>query len=310
MIIRQYQAGDEAAQARVYNTGAEHLPNLKPATAEEIRRRYQGSPSLAASTYYVVEGDEIVGYAVFDSANGRISYPWCLPGYEIVQQPLLETVLSTMKQRGLPQAWVAYRADWTPILDDLRAQGFRETREMVNYVADLSTLPHAPIPAGYSVVSLPRGESEALFRWLEVGDFPEHRAHLDRFFWENPHFSPDDLFAFRNEADASIVGIALVIQREGFADPNKLDSAMPCFRLGAFGTERERHKRVNGLFSCLADRPEVRSLLLAEAVRRLKEGGLDQVATQASSDQPDLVAFYDQFFRRQGSFPILSRSLA
>ncbi len=38
--------------------------------------------------------------------------------------------------------------------------------------------------------------------------------------------------------------------------------------------------------------------------------GLEKAATQASSDQPDLVAFYDQFFRRQGSFPILSRSLA
>ena len=31
----------------------------------------------------------------------------------------------------------------------------------------------------------------------------------------------------------------------------RVDSAMPCFRLGALGTELERHKRVNGLVSCV-----------------------------------------------------------
>ena len=36
---------------------------------------------------------------------------------------------------------------------------------------------------------------------------------------------------------------------------------MPCFRLGAFGTERERHKRVTGLFSCVFADPAEGNLL-------------------------------------------------
>lgn len=308
MVIRQYQAGDEEAQARIYNAVAGRLPHFKPATTAEIARRHQVSDSLATSTFYAVEAGAIVGYAVFDR-NGRISYPWCLPGHESAQRPLLETVLNAMKDLGLPQAWAAYRADWTTILDDLRAQEFLPSREMINYVADLSSLTHESIPAGYSLANLHRDEIDPLLRWLKEETL-ENREFLTRFFWDNPYFGPESLFAVRRETDAQIVGIALVVQRDGFADPTKLDSAMPCFRLGAFGVERERHKRVNGLFSCLADAPEVRMILLAEAVRRLEHVGLKQIATQASTDQPELVAFYDRLFRRQGAFPILSRRLA
>ena len=84
---------------------------------------------------------------------------------------------------------------------------------------------------------------------------------------------------------------------------------MPCFRLGAFGTELQRHKRVNGLFACVfASEPAAESLL-AEAVRRLETSGLTHLAAQAPSDQPALVAFYDRYLRRQGSFPILRHDL-
>ncbi|SIN93310.1 hypothetical protein SAMN05444166_1676 [Singulisphaera sp. GP187] len=310
MVIRPYLAGDEAAQARIYNAVAGPLPNFKSATSAEIARRHHGTDSLAASTFYAVEAGEIVGYAVFDRNNGRISYPWCLPGHESAQRPLLETVLNAMKGLGLSQAWAAYRADWTTILDDLRAQAFLSTREMINYVAELSAIPHEPVPPGFSIGSLQRDESAPLLRWLGGMDSPANRAFLEHFFWENPYFSPESLFAVRREADGQVVGVALVVQRDGFADPTKLDSAMPCFRLGAFGVERERHKRVNGLFSCLSDSPEVRTILLGEAVRRLEQAGLNHIAAQASSDQPELVAFYDRMFQRQGSFPILSRRLA
>ncbi|WP_406700413.1 hypothetical protein V5E97_16525 [Singulisphaera sp. Ch08] len=309
MVIRQYQPGDEEAQARIYNDVAGRLPNFKPATAAEIARRHQVSGSLATSTFYAVEAGEIVGYAVFD-LNGRISYPWCLPGHESAQRPLLETVLGAMKGLGLPTAWAAYRADWTGVLDDLHELDFRESRQMINYVTELSSIPHESLPAGFSFATPRRDELEPLLRRLGDPDFVENRESLDRFYWENPYFSSESLFVARRETDSQIVGIALIVQRDGFADPTKLDSAMPCFRLGAFGGERERHKRVNGMFSCLADSPEVRSILLAEAARRLEKTGLGYIATQASSDQTDLVNFYDRMFRRQGSFPILSQSLA
>jgi hypothetical protein len=85
---------------------------------------------------------------------------------------------------------------------------------------------------------------------------------------------------------------------------------MPCFRLGAFGTERERHKRVNGLFSCaFADESEGELLLSAPDWRRARKAGLAHVAAQAPSDAIALCAFYDRIFQRQGAFPILSRIL-
>ena len=101
----------------------------------------------------------------------------------------------------------------------------------------------------------------------------------------------------------------MLIGNRGFADPTKLDSAMPCFRLGALGTERERHKRVNGMFSCVFEAESAGEILLAEGARRLRQAGLTHMAAQAASDAPEICAFYDRYFDRQGEFPILSRPL-
>ena len=86
---------------------------------------------------------------------------------------------------------------------------------------------------------------------------------------------------------------------------------MPCFRLGAFGTERERHKRVNGLFSCVfVDEDEATLLLTAALAPQASRSGLTHVAAQAPSDAIALCAWYDRHFQRQGSFPIVSRRLS
>ncbi len=136
MPIRTYQPGDEHAQARIYNTAAGSLPGFKPATAEEIGRRDRGGDTDPESRYYAVENGEVVGYAVFGS-NGRISYPWCLPGAETLRQSLLETMLLKMRKRGIPEAWTAYRADWSPVHEFLHQHEFTEKRQMINYVADV-----------------------------------------------------------------------------------------------------------------------------------------------------------------------------
>ena len=89
----------------------------------------------------------------------------------------------------------------------------------------------------------------------------------------------------------------------------KIDPAMPCFRLGALGTELQRHKRVNGLFPCIFATEPAGEILLGEAVRRLESAGLTYIAAQTPSNEPGLVAFYDRYLRRQGSFPILGRDV-
>jgi hypothetical protein len=306
--IRPYQPGDEEAQARIYNAATGPLPGFKPASPEEIARRYRTIDADPSSKRFAVEEDEVVGYAVLNP-NGRVSVPWCMPRAEAARVPLLNAILDEARRRGLAEVWAAYRGDWEPVLAFLQAHGFVAARTMINYVAPLARLPRRPIPIGERIEPLRR---EDLPRLIDLGRGlfdREEPVDLEPFFWNNPYFGAESLFALRPVGDGPIRGAALVVSREGYADPTRIDPAMPCFRLGAFGTEHERHKRVNGLFSCVFTDAKAAETLLSEAVGRLEMTGLAQIAAQAPSDRPDLCAFYDEFFERQGAFPIVSRRL-
>jgi hypothetical protein len=72
-------------------------------------------------------------------------------------------------------------------------------------------------------------------------------------------------------------------------------------------------KRINGLFSLLV-RPdrEAGGLaldLLGHAAGRVQSKDVDTLAAQVPSDVPHLVRFYQQYFQRQGSFPVFERVL-
>src|SRR5262245_33573191 len=114
MLIRTYQPGDEQAQARIYNTAAGALPAFKPAGADELVPRVRGDDAEPGARVFAATDDEVVGYAAF-GPSGRVSFPWCLPGTEAVKEPLLQALLGEMSRRGMPEAWAAYRADWSPI---------------------------------------------------------------------------------------------------------------------------------------------------------------------------------------------------
>ena len=308
MLIRPFQPGDEAAQVRVFNAAALALPAFKPASLEEVDRRYRVADSDPNARLYVTEGDEVVAYAVFNP-NGRVSFPWCLPGHEATRGPLFTRLLEAMRDRGFGEAWAAYRADWLPVQAFFREFGFEAAREMVNFVADSHDLPATPVPDGLALTPLGRDDLPDLLRvgrGLFADDDPDA---LGAFFWSNPFFGPDCLFAVRPTGGGPIVGAALAVSDARFADPTKIDPAMPCFRLGAMGTETERHKRVNGMVSCVFEDPAVGEALVAEAARRFTRAGVAHAAAQAPSDRPDLTAFYDRFFRRQAGFPILARPL-
>ena len=312
MPIRSYQPGDEDAQAAIYNVAAGSLPGFKPSKAEEIARRYQAPDSDPNTRFYATENGEVVGYAVFGS-NGRVSCPWCLPGALAQREPLLKTVVAEMKRRGIAEAWAAYRADWSPVLDFLRGHGFSQTRSMINYVAETSHIPVLDrLPSNRVIDHLQRDElprvvelAPALFAGVDV-------PSLEQFFWENPFYKfPESLLVLKDAESGEIRGASLLVVDDRFADPTKIDSSMPCFRLGAFGTERERHKRVNGLFSCIFLEENDGDLLLTAALTAdYTRSRLTHLAAQAPSDTSALCAWYDRYFQRQGSFPILSRRLS
>jgi hypothetical protein len=312
MPIRPYQTGDEHAQARIYNAAAGSLPGFKPATADEITRRHQPADADPGSRYFAIANGEVVGYAGF-GANGRVSYPWVLPGSEGAREPLLDAVVAEMRKRGLPEAWAAYRGDWSSVLDFLRQNDFIEIRSMINYVADIARLPsqnHLPsnrLIARLAPEDLPQliALAPELFRDVDA-------SKLEQFYWHHPHYNfPESSFALKDGDGGEIFGVFLLVVNERFADPTKIDAAMPCFRLGALGTERERHKRINGLFSCIFVDEQTGALLLTAGLGpQASRCGLTHVAAQAPSDAKTLSAWYDRHFQRQGSFPIVSRRLS
>ncbi|HXG09498.1 MAG TPA: hypothetical protein VNK04_06885 [Gemmataceae bacterium] len=313
MIIRTFRPGDEAAQVSIYNEAAADLPGFKPATLDELRRRCHG-PDFDPETRFFALDDagQPVGYATFH-ANGRVSFPWCRPGHEAAAEPLFEKVLEAMRGRGLRRAFAAYRADW-PQGEFFTARGFRLAREMVNFVVDLVDMPTAAARGGSYISPMQREDVPAIFalapKALRVGT-PEE---LERHLFHNPYFGPDALFVLRTRRDGPPVAAGVLIENPAYADPKKVDAAMPCFRLGAFGTEGMQVKRINGLFSFLTepgrDTSPLALDLMGHAALRLHHTECECLAAQVPSDVPHLLRFYQQYFRRQGSFPVYEYDLS
>jgi hypothetical protein len=199
------------------------------------------------------------------------------------------------------------------VLDFLRGHQFIQIRSMINYVAEKSRLPVLDrLPATRLVTNLKRDELPDLATLMPASFGKVDVATLGRFFWENPFYAfPDHLLALKDADSGNLRGISLMVLDDRFADPTKIDSSMPCFRLGAFGTETQRHKRVNGLYSCLFVDEVDGDLLLAASLASISgKFTLNYFAAQAPDDAPALCAWYDRHFEHQGSFPILSRPLS
>jgi hypothetical protein len=311
MPIRSYQPGDEVAQARIYNEAAGPLPGFKPSTPEEIARRYRTADADPGSRFYAVADGEVVGYAVF-GADGRVSYPWCRPGAEAWREPLLGAAIEVMRRRGLSGAWAAYRADWAPVLDFLRQQGFAERRRMINFLADASALPaRQDLPPDRVIGPLELAELPRLAT-LTPALFPDSDPRsLEAFYRDNPFQDlSKSLVALREAGTGALLAAGLLVVDDRFANPAQVDAAMPCFRFGAFGTERQRHKRLNGLVSVAFTDEAEGDLLLAWLIgTRARPSGLAHIAAQAPSDASRLCTWYDRYFSRQGSFPILMKDL-
>jgi hypothetical protein len=312
MEIRTYRPGDESAQVSIYNEAASQLPKFKAATLDEVRRRARAADYDLSTRFLALVDGKPVAYASFQS-NGRVSYPWCRKGHEAAAEPLFARVLQAMKEHGLSRAFTAYRADWQGPLEFFRSQGFQLVREMINYVLDIVEMP-TPMARPSSSVGLATPEDVPTL--LEMGGnvlLIHERAALEQYLFHNPYFPADSVFALRARAGGPALAVGILVANESYANPRQVDAAMPCFRLGAFGTEGMTTKRINGLFSFFtADARDTHPLaldLLGYAAYRLQDTDVETFAAQVPSDAGHLGRFYKQYFQRQGSFPILARTL-
>jgi hypothetical protein len=310
--IRTYQPGDDAIQAAIFNEAAADLPRFKPATADDVGRRARALDFDPTTRLYAVADNQPVAYVAFQP-TGRIGFPWCRKGYESAGEPLFQAALERLKVRGLKRVFAAYRTDWTAQREFFLAHGFEQVREMINFVLDQADMPTRPSRRANPLTPLRKEDIPAILEMApEVLKVTSAQA-LEQHLFHNPYFTADALFVLRNRSDDVPLAIGILITNLTYADPMQVDPYMPCYRLGAFGTEGIPTKRVNGLFSFLAkDQRNVSPLaldLMGHATFQLEEAGVGSLAAQVPSDAPHLGRFYESYFRRQGSFPVFERSL-
>ena len=312
MIIRTFQAGDDLAQISIYNEAAADLPRFKPATLDEVRRRSRAPDFDRNARFLALVNNRPMGYISFHG-SGRLSYPWTRKGQEALAEPLLERALAEMKQRGQGRAWSAYRTDWVAVREFFLAHGFAQTREIVNWVMDLAEMPTPAARPQLPVMPATPADLPAILNFcpglLRVKTAEELEQHL----LHNEYFPADSFFVLRGRTSAQPVAVGIIVANPAYSHPRQVDALMPCFRLGAFGTEGLTTKRLNGLFSVLMpDSRDVNPLaldMLGYAANKLETTDVETVAAQVPSDVPHLMRFYKQYFTRQGSFPIYEREL-
>jgi hypothetical protein len=311
MTIRTFQPGDDLAQVSIYNEAAADLPKFKRATVDEVRRRCLAKDFDRGTRFYAIEGGRPVAYTTFHP-GGRVSYPWCRKGQEQWADPLLEQVLKAMRRRDMASAFAAYRADWEPVRDFFLAHGFEQKREMLNYVLDLIEMPTPAARPETSFTPLTPDDLDTLLASAPTL-FRVDQKGLRKALFHNPYYPPESLFALRHRAEGKLLAVGIMVADPAYSNPKLVDTQMPCFRLGAFGTEGLTHKRINGLFSFVVTEPRDTNRLgldlLGHAAYRLQETQVETVAGQVPSDVPNLVRFYQQYFRAQGRFPLYERQL-
>jgi len=309
--IRTFQPNDEVAQVEIYNAAVAALPGHKLATVADIRKRTSAPGFDPGTRFYAVAGSKVVGYCTLEPAQGRVSYPWCLSGFESVGSELMDAVVMAALSRGLNTLFAAYRRDWAPVIQFFTEHDFIHTRDIINYwnsagdsptVLNASEMAEPLKPTDIPAVA---AMGKGLLR------LPEEK--LEKYFFANPNFSPSSVIVLRSKGTGVPYAVAIGLENPDYPDVRKIDPLAPCFRFGAFGTEGLNTKRVNGLFSLLVAEPgkaiTAGLTLLATLTEEMTEGSVTTLAAQCPSDVKHLVLFYSRYFKEQGRFPILEKRL-
>jgi hypothetical protein len=310
--IRTFQPGDERSQAALFNSAAFAYPGFKPANEDEVKRRTRARGFDSSSRFYAEESGQLVGYCVLEPAQGRISYPWCKKGFESAAVPLFEAALQAARDRGITKLFAAYRRDWDAVLRFFTDNGFAKSRDVVNYLAEPVDLPTIANRGGLPIRRLQRSDIPALAE-MGRGIIRLPPDKLESHYFSNPYYPVEAFLVMEDRGGGAPIAIGIGLESATWADPKKVDSLAPCFRMGAFGSEGLNAKRVNGLFSYLVSKPE-HALpaglgLLNEASQEMTEGSVSSLCSQCSTDAPHLINFYSRYFKEQGRFPIYEREL-
>jgi hypothetical protein len=309
MIIRNCLAGDAENEARIYNTVAARLPGFTPLTVEDVRRSLTGPSAKTAVRFFAEHEGRAVGYCMFEP-TGRIHFPWCLPGHESIGHALFATVARAMAERKITRAYATCRADWTDQIEFFEDHEFDRVRDMINFTQSIGDLPTMFQRPGLNVTIVKPADVWDIER-LAPSVLRMHGTVLAEYLSNNRFLPADAIYVLRK--DGVPRGVGMLIDDGSFADVESLDPMAPIFRFGAFGTEGLPTKRVNGMFSFLAaagrETLPIGQDLLWYGTSRMQTNTFEMLAAQAPSDAPHLVAFYERYFQKQGSFPVFEREV-
>jgi hypothetical protein len=309
MIIRNCIAGDAEHEVRIYNAAAARLPGFAPMSVEDVRRSMSIHGPERAVRFFAEHNGQPVGFCMYE-AGGRIHYPWCVPGYENIGHALFATVARAMAARRITRAYATCRADWADQIEFFEDHEFDRVRDMVNFTQSIGDLPTMFQRPGLNVSVLRAGDVPEIERM--AGGFLRFTGTALADYLTNNRFMPADaIYVLRR--DGVIRGVGVLIDDESFADVHTLDAMAPVFRFGAFGTEGLPMKRVNGLFSFLTA-PGREAMLIAQdllwyGTSRMETNTFEMLSAQVPSDAPHLLAFYEMYFQKQGSFPVFEREV-
>jgi hypothetical protein len=311
--ISPFQPGCEFDQLAVYNTAAAALPKFKPTTLVELQRRISARDFDPNTRFFAYENGQVTGYCSYQK-NGRVGYPWTMPGSEAVAEPLFAHTLEAMKSRGIKKVFTAYRKDWPNITGFFEKHGFALAREIINFTPEQENMPTSSSRLGSTVTQATPDDAAAIHA-LDPSVFRVSSVEaLKDALWYNPYIAPECIFVMRNKSDGVAMAAGIFVRDPLYAEPKAVDPDMPCFRLGAFGTEGMTTKRIRGLFSFVT-KPEKNITLvgmdmLGYSMNLLKDDDdITRYAAQVASDAPALLSFYQRIFERQGSFPVYERQL-
>jgi hypothetical protein len=310
MIIRNYVPGDADCEAGVFNAAAARLPGFRPVTGETIRRVAAGPGFDPATRLYAEADGKVVGCAQFEP-TGRVYYPWCKPGYEHLRHQLFAAMMRALADRKVPRAFAAVRADWDEPLEYFADHGFEHARDAVNFTQSLGDLPTMFQRPGLNVTRVRPDDLLAIEAM--VPGLPRLQGQfLADYLLRNPNLAADAVYVLRQK-DGTPQGVGLLIDDATFTDVAEFDPRAAAFWAGAFGFDGLAGPKVNGLFSFLTapgkDAVLVGQDLLWYGTARLETSTFPALAAQVPSDAPHLLRFYERYFQKRGSFPILERDV-
>jgi len=300
MIFRGYSPGDELAQSSIRSAFVRMYPDSSERSPEAILAAISEPDPEAVAHIYADDGWGVRG-VIGLRADGRVSVPECLPGYEHLAPELIRQALKLAASRGLLQVVAVLPTHWHLEASFVGA-GFVRVREIVSFAQTAMELPtvvgrFSPRIQPISHADLSEIET-SIVRASATGSLPAE--FLECLHRVSTHSSQPP--AILRRPDGTAMGVGWLVENDDWPPIEVADPFGCDLHVGTWGGEVRATVRVNGAFSFLAvsafETVSVGLDLLARLVSEMNSVCIRTVCAQVPADASQLKSFYDRYFKR------------